>query len=162
MPLETYHELDAAQSTVQKVQRSYTGLFVLAALVSILADRVLAFNEFHPTDSGPALLSEWLLCGSAITAVISGMVSLILLSQFVGRTGSAITEPVDAIFWVPVLLVDLSCVELLVGMVCWYCSKSSPLAGKVMSIYLIGLLGTCIALSVWMWRKLPVVNQVRL
>lgn len=163
MPSETDPELeDEAYPTVQRVHRSYKGLFVLAALVVILAERVLTFEEFHPTGSGLSEMAEGLLCGSATTAVISCMVSLMLLFQFDGERGSAEIGSVDAVSWIPVLFVDMSCVELLVGMVCWYCSKSSPLAGKVMSIYLIGLLSTCIALSVWMWRRRPVMTHVRL
>ena len=163
MPSETDHELESeAYPAAQRVQRSYKGIFALAALVIILAERVLTFSEFHPAISGLAQLSEGLLCGAAITAVFTGIISLMLLFEFDGATETAETGPLVAISWISILLVDMSCVELLVGMVCWYCSKSSPWAGKVMSIYLVGLLCTCIALSVWMWAQRPMMNRVRL
>ena len=144
------------------MQRHYDGLFILAALVIVLAARVLTFSEFHPTGSGLAQMAEGLLCGSAITAVISGMVSLMLRFQFDGERGNADSGIMDAVSWIPILFVDMSCVKLLAGMVCWYCSKSTPLAGKAMSIYLVGLLFTCISLSVWMWWRRPAMNYVRL
>lgn len=55
-----------------------------------------------------------------------------------------------AIAWFPLILLDFSIIEFLVGMVCWYSSKNLKWRGALMPTQLAGLIVVCIGLSLWM------------
>lgn len=132
----------------ERMQRFYKTFVVLAALISGLAVGALTFNEFHETGCGLIRASEGFLCSSAITAVVAAVVATMLLFQFEGLESP--TRKDLAIAWCPLFLLDLSIVEFLVGMVCWYSSKNLKWRGTLMTTQLAGLVGLCIALCLWM------------
>lgn len=130
------------------MHRFYKTIVVLAALISGLAVGALQFDEFHQTSSGLIRVSEGFLCSAAVTAVISAVVATMLLFQFEGI--QKITRKDFAIAWLPLTLLDISIVEFLLGMVCWYSSKNVQWRGAVMATQLAALLTSCVALSTWM------------
>ena len=94
-----------------------------------------------------------------ITAVITGIILLIFLSQLgkakaIARNGLWSLSP-----WIPVVLLDTTCVLFLIGILSWYRSKSSRLAGEIMTGYLIGLLCICITVSMSIFRNRAVGNK---
>lgn len=133
----------------QRIQRMYKTFVVLAALISGLAVAALTLNEYHPPSSDLIFASEGFLCSSAITAIISAVLAIMLLFQFEGSQRA--TRRDLAVAWAPLVLLDLSVVEFLVGMVCWYCSKNARWRGALVTAQLVGLLGLCAGLSTWMW-----------
>jgi hypothetical protein len=142
-------ELDRRAVLVfQRIQRFYKTFVVLAALISGLAVAALTFNEFHPTNSGLIRVSEGFLCSSSITAVVSAVAATMLLFQFEGV--EKITRLDLAIAWSPLVLLDCSIVEFLVGMVCWYSSKNLQWRSALMGTQLAALMGICTGLSLWM------------
>ncbi|KAJ5472133.1 hypothetical protein N7539_008702 [Penicillium diatomitis] len=66
-----------------------------------------------------------------------------------------------AIAWSPLVLPALSIIEMLVGMVCWYSSKTRRGNGAWMAIYSAVLLSFGIGLSAWIFRKRPSTNETR-
>jgi hypothetical protein len=56
-----------------------------------------------------------------------------------------------AVAWLPLALLDISIIEFLAGMVCWYYEKNQDWRGALMLGQLILLLVISIALSTWMW-----------
>jgi ABC-type xylose transport system permease subunit len=133
----------------QRIQRFYSTFVVLAALISGLAVAALTFSEFHPTSSGLIQTSEGFLCSSAITAVISAVVATMLLFQFEGLEKA--TRRDLAVAWAPLVLLDLSILEFLLGMVCWYSGKSAYWRGALMATQFAFLMVVCFTLSIWMW-----------
>jgi hypothetical protein len=132
----------------QRIQRFYKTFVVLSALISGLAVAALTFDEFHGTSSGLIHASEGFLCSSAITAVVAAVVATMLLFQFEGL--ESVRRKELAIAWSPLILLDFSIIEFLVGMVCWYSSKNLQWRGALMATQLAGLMGLCLALSLWM------------
>jgi hypothetical protein len=104
---------------------------VLVALISGLTVAALTFSEFHPTSSGLIQASEGFLFSSAITAVIAAVVATMLLFQFEGLEKP--TRRDLAVAWAPLVLVDLSVLEFLLGMVCWYYGKIAYWRGALMA-----------------------------
>lgn len=141
----------AAILSFQRMQHFYKTFVVLAALISGLAVGALTFDEFHPTGSGLARVAEGFLCSAAVTAVISAVVATMLLFQFEGIR--RITRRDFVIAWSPLTLLDISIVEFLIGMVCWYSSKNIRWRSAVMATQLAVLLGSCVVLSGWMMWK---------
>lgn len=156
-------ELDRRATLLfQRIHGFYNTFVVLAALVSGLAVAALTFNEFHPTKSGLSHASEGFLCSSAITAVVSAVVATMLLFQF--EDLERITRKDLIIAWSPLVLLDLGILEFLVGMVCWYSSKNLQWRSALMATQLVGLLGICFALSVWIvwtWLMLKQMGKQR-
>lgn len=68
----------------QRVLRFFKTFIILAAVISGLAVAALTFNEFHLADSGLIRAAEGFLCSSAITAVVSAVMAMMLLFQFEG------------------------------------------------------------------------------
>jgi hypothetical protein len=133
----------------QRIRRFYNTFVVLSVLISGLAISALTFSEFHPTNSGLIRTSEGFLCSSAITAVISAVVATMLLFQFEGLETP--TRRDLAVAWGPLVLLDLSIIEFLLGMVCWYFGKSAYWRGTLMATQFAFLMAICFALSIWMW-----------
>ncbi|KAL5364803.1 hypothetical protein BJX96DRAFT_138999 [Aspergillus floccosus] len=133
----------------QRIQRFYKTFVVLAALISGLAVAALTFDEYHPPTSDLILASEGFLCSSAITAIISAVLAIMLLFQFEGLQRA--TRRDLAVAWSPLILLDLSIVEFLVGMVCWYCGKNARWRGALVTTQFVGLFSLCMAISIWMW-----------
>ncbi|PKX93158.1 uncharacterized protein P174DRAFT_432485 [Aspergillus novofumigatus IBT 16806] len=133
----------------QRIQRSYNTFVVLSVLVSGLAVSALTFSEFHPPNSGLLQASEGLLCSSAITAVISAVVATMLGFQFEGLEMA--TRRDLTVAWVPLVLLDLSILEFLFGMVCWYLGKSGYWRGSLMATQFAFLIALCLAFSIWTW-----------
>lgn len=141
----------------QRVHRFYKTFVVLSALISGLAVAALTFDEFHGTSSGLIHASEGFLCSSAITAVVAAVVATMLLFQFEGV--ESVRRKDLAVAWSPLILLDLSIVEFLVGMVCWYSSKNMKWRGALMAAQLAGLMGLCIAMCLWMLGMWFVLNE---
>ncbi|KAF2866949.1 hypothetical protein BDV95DRAFT_583251 [Massariosphaeria phaeospora] len=66
----------------QRLQRVCQTLNVVSALLAGLSLAVLTFDEFHPTQLGLIRAAEGLLCSSALSSVISVMLSTMLLFRF--------------------------------------------------------------------------------
>lgn len=131
----------------QRIQRFYSTFTVLSALVSGLAVGVLTFPEFHPS-SARIRVAEGLLCSSAITAVLAAVFATMLLFAFEGVERATRTHL--AIAWSPLVFLDLSVVEFLGGLVCWYYGHNVLWRGALMATQLAVLLGLVIAVTVWM------------
>jgi len=135
----------------QRIQRFYSTFVVLSALVSGLALAALTFPEFHPS-IGISQVGEGFLCSSAITSLLAAVMATMLLFVFEGVERA--TRMDLAVAWSPLVLLDISIIEFLIGIVCWYCGKNVRWRGALMATQLVGLLGICIALSLWMWSHL--------
>jgi hypothetical protein len=59
-----------------------------------------------------------------------------------------------AVAWSPHVFLDISIVEFLIRLVCWYSNTNTQWRGALMETQLATLLGTCILLSLWMWFSL--------
>lgn len=136
----------------QRLCRFYKSLNVLAALVSGLSLAVLTFSEFHPTDSSLIRAAEGLLCSSALTAVISVMISTMLLFRFEGQEHA--TRKDLALAWFPLVMLDLAIVEYLFGLLLWYNAKNNMQRIALMSSQLAALLLFSVGLAVWMWQTM--------
>lgn len=132
----------------QRIQRFYSTFVILAALVSGLAVAALTFNEFH-SSTGLSLTGEGFLCSSAITGVVSAVLATMLLFSFEGLERASRLDL--AVAWSPLVLLDLSVLEFLVGTVCWYVDKNVRWRGAIMATQLAVLLGFTLTLSAWMW-----------
>lgn len=116
--------------------------------MSGLAVGALTFDEFHEPASGLIQAAEGFLCSSAITAVVSAVFATMLLFLFEGWERGARRDL--AIAWLPLVLLDISILEFLVGMVCWYSSKNLQWKGELMATQLTALMSLCLALCLWM------------
>ena len=132
----------------QRIQRFYSTFVILAALISGLAIGAMTFEEFHPS-SGLIAVSEGLLCSSALTGILSAVMAAMLVFSFEGLERA--TRRDLAVAWMPLVLLDLSILEFLGGMVCWYCGKNETWQGALMATQLVVLVLYCGALSTWMW-----------
>ncbi|KAL4968242.1 uncharacterized protein BDV14DRAFT_151796 [Aspergillus stella-maris] len=133
----------------QRLYRFYATFVVLAALVSGLALAALTFNEFYSSSSVLIRTSEGFLCSSAITAVLSAVLGTMLLFQFQGFENA--TRRDLAIAWSPLVLLDLSILEFIIGVVCWYYGKNVRWRGVLMAAQSTMLLGGCFLVAIWMW-----------
>jgi hypothetical protein len=124
----------------------------VSALVGGLSLAVLTFDEFHPTQSSLARAAEGSLCSSALTAVIAVMVSTMLLFRFEGCEMA--TRKDLAIAWTPLVLLDLSIIEFLLGLMFWYAGKNTGWRAAVMGTQLAVLLVFSIWTAVGMWRTM--------
>lgn len=136
----------------QRLQRFYKTLNVVSALLAGLSLAVLTFDEFHPTQSGLIRAAEGLLCSSALSSVVSVMVSTMLLFKFEGRESA--TRKDLAIAWTPLAIMDLAIVEFLFALVLWYSGKNNRWRTALMSSQLALLLGYCVWISFWMWNTM--------
>lgn len=135
----------------RRTQRFYSTFAILAALVSGLSVAALAFPEYHSND-GHNQVSEGFFCSSAITSVISAVMGTMLLFSFEGVERACRVDL--AVVWMPLILLDLSIVEFLVGMVCWYWDNNARWRGALMAAQLAVLLGFTIILSIWIWFQM--------
>ncbi|KAF2733680.1 hypothetical protein EJ04DRAFT_468060 [Polyplosphaeria fusca] len=136
----------------QRLQRFYKTLNVVSALVAGLSLAVLTFDEFHPTSSDLIRGAEGLLCSSALTAIISVMMSTMLLFNFEGRESA--TRKDLTIAWTPLVVMDVSIVEFLLGLLLWYSGKNDHWRTGLMGSQLALLLGYCVWMSFWMWNTM--------
>ncbi|CAI0643643.1 unnamed protein product [Colletotrichum noveboracense] len=136
----------------QRLLRFYNTFVILSALISGLAVAALTFPDFHPSTSGVGEVGEGLLCSSAVTGVLSAVMATMLLFAFEGFERATRTDL--AVAWSPLVLLDISIVEFLVGIVCWYWAKNVAWRGALVAVELGSLMGCCVALSVWVWLRL--------
>jgi hypothetical protein len=163
MATETMNDaLNCVVETRHTLQRLYKWFFALAALVGVLAASALSFHEFHPAQNAPAQLSHGLLCSALVTSIITEIVLLMLLLEFEETSTAPRVGICVASAWTPVVLLDMACVEFLVGIVSWYCSSSPRWAGEMLTGYLIILLFVCIALSVSIARNWSAINKTHI
>lgn len=148
-PLWNKHIDIRALLVFQRLSRFYPTFVILAALISALALNVMSFNEFHPTQTPLDSAAEGLLCSSALTAVVSAVVATMLMFLWEGEERP--TRRDLAVAWLPLVLLDLSVVEILVRLVCWYAGKNDQWRGALMITQLMVLLAIAILLAVWMW-----------
>lgn len=133
----------------QRLHRFYSMFSVLAALISALALAVMTFNEFHPTTSSLSRVAEGFLCSSAMTAVFSAVVATMLIFQFEGHERA--TRRDLAVAWLPLAFLDISVVEFLIGLVCWYSDKNDRWRGALMDTQLVVLMMISVTLAGWIW-----------
>jgi hypothetical protein len=136
----------------QRLCRFYKSLNVVAALVAGLSLAILTFNEFHPTQSSLARAAEGFLCSSAMTAVISVMISTMLLFRFEGQ--EVATRRDLALAWFPLIMLDLAIVEYLFGLLLWYNGKNNEWRKALMSSQMGFLLLFSIVVAIWMWQTM--------
>jgi hypothetical protein len=106
----------------QRLKRFCNTFNILAALISGLAIATLTLNEFYPCTTSIARSAEAFLCSSAMCAVISAMLSTMLLFRFEGHKTA--TRKELAIAWSPLVLLDWVILEFLFGLMLWYADKS--------------------------------------
>jgi len=98
--------------------------------------------------------AERLLCSSAVTAVVAVMLGTMLLFRYEGHEQP--TRFDLAIAWTPLVLLDVSIVELLIGTVIWYGRKNRGWRAAIMSTQLAVLLGGTIVTASWMENTMSV------
>ncbi|OKP09999.1 hypothetical protein PENSUB_4589 [Penicillium subrubescens] len=153
------HRVVETERITDRLQRLYKWFFFLAALLGVLAVNALTFPEFHPAQNAPAQLSHGLLCSALVTSIISAVILLMLLFEFDETASPPRSGLHVASVWTPVVLLDMACVELLVGIASWYCSSSPRWAGEMLAGYLVVLLCVCIALSLSIACNWSVMNK---
>ncbi|KAH7113534.1 hypothetical protein EDB81DRAFT_921353 [Dactylonectria macrodidyma] len=131
-----------------RIQRFYNTFIALAALISGLSVALLAISTAHPSTTSLNQVGDGFLCSSALTAPVSAVVATMLRFHFEGLLG--ITQMDLIMAWMPLVLLDVSIIELLIGVACWYSAHNVYWRGVVMASQLAGLLGLCIALSIRM------------
>jgi ABC-type uncharacterized transport system YnjBCD permease subunit len=136
----------------QRVVRYNNQFTILAALVAGLSLAVLSFGEFHPSTSSFARGAEGLLCSSSITAVVSVTLAIMLLFRF--ESYETATRKDLAIAWLPLVLLDLSILEFLIGLVLWYSSKNEWERSIAMAVQTVVLLGATIGVAIGMWQSM--------
>lgn len=134
-----------------KMETLYQDFVFLAAVISILAGGALSFEEFRNSKSGLLQISEGHLCSAAATAILSGIMTLTL--KFHSQSFARVTSVGRLIVWLPIIFLELSMAQFLVGLGYWYCSRSSEQASRGMAVYITSLLLTWIALSAWIFRR---------
>ncbi|CAJ2502124.1 Uu.00g049770.m01.CDS01 [Anthostomella pinea] len=125
---------------------------VVAALIGALSLAALAFDEFHPTSSDSLLAAEGLLASCGLTLVTAVMVATMLLFKY--RDFEEPTRLDLAVAWTPLVLLDLSIVELILGLVIWYGSKNGGWRMGVIVAQLFVFLTLAVAMAVWMWNTM--------
>lgn len=129
----------------------YQDFVLIAAVISILAGIVLSFEEFRSSESILLRISEGHLCSATATAVVSGVLTLAL--KFHSQSFAGVISVGRIIVWLPIIFLELSMAQFLVGLGYWYSSRSFEHAGRSMTAYIASLLLTWIALTIWMFRK---------
>jgi hypothetical protein len=56
--------------------------------------------------------------------------------------------------WVPLILLDISVMEFLVGLVCWYLDRNVSWRGLLLGIQFVALTAFCIVISFSVWSLL--------
>lgn len=145
--------VDTRDSLVfQRIQQFYSIFIGLAALVSGLAIGALKSPKLDQSATSLTQISDAFFCSSALTAIVSTVVGTMLLFYFEGQQGTTGMDLIVA--WTPLVLLDVSIIELLIGIACWYSGHNVYWRGVLMASQLAGLLGFCIALSIWMWFRM--------
>ena len=123
---------------------------VFSLIVGGLSVAVLASEKFHPAQSSRVQVSEGFLCSSAMTAIISAMHSTMLLFTFEGHETATRKDLVVA--WSPVLLLDVSIGQYVLGLKFWSAGKGwiAPIVGAYPAVLFI--YSSCIA--IWMWHTM--------
>lgn len=143
-------EVDAGSFLVFQRVRNFYKLFAFAgSLVGAVSVTALSLPEFHPAISTLASVSEGLLCSSTITGTVSAVTAVMLLFRFEGVEEASRGDSLVA--WLPLVLLDLSVLEFLVAMVCWYWDKSPYQGASLVCMQFVTLLSICITLATWMW-----------
>lgn len=135
----------------QSIIRFYSTFATLSALVGALSIGALTFPDFHPS-SGLIRIGEGLLCSSAVTAVLAAVMATMLMFTFEGFEGATRADLVVA--WSPLVMLDVSILEFLVGVTCWYRGMHDDWRGVLMIAQLCLMLGGCVGYATWMWLRL--------
>lgn len=136
----------------QRLQRFYKTFALLNGFISVAGATALSMEEFHPTRSILASTSEGLLCSSVITAVTSAVICIMLLFRFDGAEKATQGELLLA--WAPLILLDISVMEFLIGLVCWYIDRNASWRGLLLGIQFVTLTAFCIVISFSVWSSL--------
>jgi hypothetical protein len=121
-------------------------------VVGGLSFALLTLSEFHPTQLPIARVAEGLLCSSTMTAIISVMLSTMLLFTFEGHETA--TRKDLAIAWSPLLLLELCIGEYLLGLMFWYSGKNKGWTATMMRVQLAVLLLYSYWVAIWMWQTM--------
>ncbi|GIJ86937.1 hypothetical protein Asppvi_005836 [Aspergillus pseudoviridinutans] len=137
---------------LQRLKQFYKTFALLNGFISVASATALSMEEFHPTSSSLASASEGLLCSSIITAIISAIMCIVLLLRFEGAEN--VTQGELAVAWAPLVLLDISVLEFLVGLLCWYLERNTSWRGLLMGVQFMVLTGFCVVLSFCIWSSL--------
>lgn len=143
-------QLDAhALLIFRRIQKFYHTFILLAAFVSGISIGAMSILSACPSET-LSQTSQALLCSSVITALLSAVTATLLLFFYEGLEKATRTDL--AVAWSPLALLDVSIVEFLTGVVCYYCGSKGAWR-SLMAAQLVGQLGLCIVLSIWVWFR---------
>ncbi|KAL1863056.1 hypothetical protein Daus18300_008212 [Diaporthe australafricana] len=97
-------------------------LNIVSALTAGTSVGALTFDEFHPSSSPLCRASEALFASCAIAAVVSIMLSVMLIFWF--ETVESVVMRDYFLVWTPVILLDWSILALLFGITFWYADRN--------------------------------------
>ncbi len=115
---------------------------------------MLTFDEFYPTPSPLARAAEGFLSSSALTAIISVILAIMLFFRFEGHEGPTRKDLVLA--WTLLILLDLAIVEFLLGLVFWYAGKNTRWRTSIIATQLAILFSLSIWAAIWMWTTMSI------
>lgn len=144
----------------QRLVRFYRLFAFFAGFISLSA-LIALFLEHDTIGFSDTSIFHGLLCSSVITATVSGLTAFMLLFRFDAIEKASRQDLAFA--WTPLVMLNLSVLELLGGIAFWYSVKCEYWGRTFMCIQLITLVGTCITLSIWLYgsmkKKGELVNE---
>lgn len=144
-------DLDFGASVIlHRLTQFYWFFVLLGALLCGFAIATQGFVDPYPqTTAGQA--SEGLLCSSTLTSLVCVIITTMLLFH---HEDTKEVKRIDlALAWTPVILLDISLIELLIGITCWYWGKNKHWQGTILALELFGLLSWCVGISAWIWCR---------
>lgn len=131
----------------------YDTFNVISTLLAGTSVAVLAFGEFSG-DSSLIKAAEGCLTSSSLTAIVSVVLAIMLRFRFEGHE---LPTRLDlAVAWIPLVMLDVSIVEFLLGLLLWYADKNNTWRTALMTSQFVVLLGGVTAIAVWMWNTMSI------
>ncbi|KAH7377134.1 hypothetical protein B0T11DRAFT_324957 [Plectosphaerella cucumerina] len=126
-----------------RLLRSYRNLNTISMVLSSSASFMIRFDD-HRHGASPRLTdaSAGLFTSTVITGVVAVLITTMLSFHLEGCDVSGAVD--HAVAWLPVVLVDLTIVEFLVGLVAWYtanfgCWPAAMISGQLGAMGLMSL-----------------------
>lgn len=149
-----HKQLDTrARLIFARLTNFYDNFNVISTLLAGTSVAVLAFGEFS-TDSALIKAAEGCLTSSSLTAIVSVVLAIMLRFKFEGHEMP--TRLDLAVAWIPLVMLDISIVEFLLGLLLWYADKNNTWRTALMTAQFVALLVAASAVAVWMWNSMSI------